>query len=49
VRCGHTEEFENPSVLAAGLAAAQGHRFQLLECVLNVRGLCPACATAEEG
>jgi Fur family ferric uptake transcriptional regulator len=36
-------------VLAAGLAAAQGHRFQLLECVLNVRGLCPACATAEEG
>ena len=48
VRCGHTEEFENPSVLAAGLAAAQGHRFQLLECVLNVRGLCPTCVAAEE-
>ena len=47
VRCGHTEEFENPSVLAAGLAAAGGHRFQLLECVLNVRGVCPVCAAAE--
>jgi Fur family ferric uptake transcriptional regulator len=48
VRCGHTEEFENPSVLEAGLEAAKGHRFQLLECVLNVRGLCPSCAAAEE-
>ncbi|MEB3330960.1 MAG: Fur family transcriptional regulator [Synechococcaceae cyanobacterium] len=44
VRCGRTEEFEDGAVLAAGAAAAGLHRFQLLECVLNVRALCPACA-----
>ena len=44
VRCGHTEEFENPSVLAAGEAAASTSGFRLLECVLNVRALCPRCA-----
>ncbi len=44
VRCGRTEEFENAAVLAAGSAAADGHGFQLLECVLNVRALCPGCA-----
>jgi Fur family ferric uptake transcriptional regulator len=44
VRCGRTEEFENGAVLAAGEAAAQGHGFRLLECVLNVRALCPSCA-----
>jgi Fur family ferric uptake transcriptional regulator len=44
VRCGRTEEFENAAVLAAGSAAADGHGFQLLECVLNVRALCPVCA-----
>jgi Fur family ferric uptake transcriptional regulator len=44
IRCGRTEEFENPSVLAAGEAAAQHHSFRLLECVLNVRALCPSCA-----
>jgi Fur family ferric uptake transcriptional regulator len=43
VRCGRTEEFENAAVLAAGSAAADGHGFQLLECVLNVRALCPGC------
>lgn len=47
VRCGRTEEFENPAVLAAGTQAAGGHGFRLLECVLNVRALCPACAAAE--
>ena len=47
VRCGHTEEFENPEVLAAGQAAAKLHGFRLLECVLNVRALCPRCAQAE--
>jgi Fur family transcriptional regulator, ferric uptake regulator len=44
VRCGRTEEFENPSVLAAGEVAATHHGFRLLECVLNVRALCPSCA-----
>ncbi len=47
VRCGRTEEFENAAVLAAGAAAADGHGFRLLECVLNVRALCPACLVAE--
>ncbi|MEB3200100.1 MAG: Fur family transcriptional regulator [Synechococcaceae cyanobacterium] len=50
VRCGRTEEFENGSVLEAGTAAAQLHGFQLVDCVLNVRALCPACAAAgDEG
>lgn len=44
VRCGRTEEFENAAVLSAGEAAAQLYGFQLLECVLNVRALCPTCA-----
>lgn len=47
VRCGRTEEFEDAAVLAAGSAAADGHGFQLLECVLNVRALCPGCVAAE--
>lgn len=47
VRCGRTEEFENPAVLSAGTEAAGGHGFRLLECVLNVRALCPTCAAAE--
>ena len=47
VRCGRTEEFENPAVLAAGEAAASGHGFRLVECVLNVRALCPGCVAAE--
>jgi len=47
VRCGRTEEFENPAVLAAGAEAAGGHGFRLLECVLNVRALCPVCAASE--
>ncbi len=48
VRCGRTEEFESPAVLSAGEQAAAGHGFRLLECVLNVRGLCPPCAAAEQ-
>ena len=47
VRCGHTEEFESQAVLQAGEAAAGLHSFRLLECVLNVRALCPTCASAE--
>lgn len=47
VGCGHTEEFESAPVLAAGEAAAGAHGFRLLECVLNVRALCPRCAAAE--
>ena len=47
VRCGRTEEFENPAVLQAGEQAAVGHGFRLLESVLNVRALCPSCAAAE--
>ena len=47
VRCGRTEEFENPAVLSAGTEAAGGLGFRLLECVLNVRALCPSCASAE--
>lgn len=47
VRCGRTEEFEDAAVLAAGSAAADGHGFQLLECVLNVRALCPGCVARE--
>ena len=47
VRCGRTEEFENSAVLQAGERAATGYGFRLLECVLNVRALCPSCAAAE--
>lgn len=49
VRCGRTEEFESAAVLDAGEAAASGHGFRLLECVLNVRALCPACAASDGG
>ncbi len=49
VRCGRTEEFESSAVLAAGEAAAGSFGFRLLECVLNVRALCPACAAEEQG
>jgi Fur family ferric uptake transcriptional regulator len=49
VRCGRTEEFESAAVLAAGQEAAGAFGFRLLECVLNVRALCPACAAAEQG
>lgn len=48
VRCGRTEEFESPAVLAAGEGAAGRHGFRLLECVLNVRALCPRCAAVEQ-
>jgi Fur family ferric uptake transcriptional regulator len=44
VRCGCTEEFEDPAVLVAGEDASARHGFRLLECVLNVRALCPSCA-----
>ncbi len=44
VRCGRIEEFENPEVLAAAEAASKRYGFQLLEGVLNVRALCPACS-----
>jgi Fur family ferric uptake transcriptional regulator len=47
VRCGQTKEFESEAVLSAGEAAAGFHGFRLLECVLNVRALCPNCAAAE--
>lgn len=47
IRCGRTEEFENPAVLAAGQAAADARGFRLLECVMNVRALCPGCAADE--
>ena len=47
VRCGQTEEFESAPVLQAGEAAATRHGFRLLECVLNVRALCPRCSAAE--
>ncbi len=49
VRCGRTEEFVSGAVLAAGEAAAGSFGFRLLECVLNVRALCPACAAEEQG
>lgn len=49
VRCGRTEEFESGAVLQAGEEAAAGHGFRLLECVLNVRAVCPACAATEGG
>jgi Fur family ferric uptake transcriptional regulator len=47
VRCGRTEEFENLAVLQAGEQASGLHGFRLLECVLNVRALCPGCAATE--
>ncbi len=47
VRCGRTEEFESEAVLAAGEAAAGAQGFRVLECILNVRALCPPCAAAE--
>ena len=46
-RCGHTEEFESEAVLRAGGEAAAQHGFQLLNCVLNVRALCPSCANQD--
>jgi Fur family ferric uptake transcriptional regulator len=46
VGCGRTEEFESAGVLTAGETAASAHGFRLLECVLNVRALCPRCAAA---
>ncbi len=49
VRCGRTEEFESGAVLAAGQEAAGTFGFRLLECVLNVRALCPSCAAEERG
>ncbi|MEB3166794.1 MAG: Fur family transcriptional regulator [Cyanobacteriota bacterium] len=48
VRCGRTEEFESGAVIAAGETAAGQHGFRLLECVLNVRALCPLCAAVEQ-
>ena len=48
VRCGHTEEVESTAVLRAGEKAAGSHGFRLLECVLNVRALCPSCSAAEQ-
>jgi Fur family ferric uptake transcriptional regulator len=47
VRCGRIEEFEDASVLAAAEAAAGRHGFRLLEGVLNVRALCPACVAGQ--
>lgn len=44
IGCGRTEEFESSAVLAAGEQAALTHGFRLVECVLNVRALCPRCA-----
>lgn len=43
VGCGRTEEFESLPVLQAGSEAAGRLGFQLLDCVLNVRALCPDC------
>jgi Fur family transcriptional regulator, ferric uptake regulator len=48
VRCGRTEEFESAAVLEAGELAAVSQGFRLLECVLNVRALCPQCAAADQ-
>jgi Fur family ferric uptake transcriptional regulator len=48
VRCGRTEEFESGAVLVAGEQAALAQGFLLLECVLNVRCLCPGCAAEGE-
>jgi Fur family ferric uptake transcriptional regulator len=47
VRCGRIEEFEDASVLAAAEVAAVRHGFRLLEGMLNVRALCPACLAAQ--
>jgi Fur family ferric uptake transcriptional regulator len=49
VQCGRTEEFESAAVLAAGEQAATTLGFLLLECVLNVRSLCPQCRRARAG
>jgi Fur family transcriptional regulator, ferric uptake regulator len=47
VGCGRTEEFESSVVLDEGRRAAGSHGFRLIECVLNVRALCPRCAAGE--
>lgn len=47
VGCGRTEEFESSVVLEEGRQAAGSHGFRLIECVLNVRALCPRCAAGE--
>ncbi|WP_399213687.1 Fur family transcriptional regulator [Synechococcus sp. RedBA-s] len=47
VGCGRTEEFESSVVLDEGRQAAGSHGFRLIECVLNVRALCPRCAAGE--
>jgi Fur family ferric uptake transcriptional regulator len=48
VGCGRTEEFESLPVLQAGGDAAERLGFQLLDCVLNVRALCPNCRAVQE-
>jgi Fur family ferric uptake transcriptional regulator len=48
VGCGRTEEFESLPVLQAGGDAAGHLGFQLLECVLNVRALCPDCRNDQQ-
>jgi len=48
VRFGCTEEFESTAVLEAGERAAGRLGFRLLECVLNVRAICPRCSAAEQ-
>ncbi|MCX5932315.1 MAG: Fur family transcriptional regulator [Cyanobacteria bacterium] len=47
VGCGRTEEFESSVVLDEGRQAAGSHGFRLIECVLNVRALCPRCSAGE--
>lgn len=48
VGCGRTEEFESAAVLTAGAQAARSQGFHLLDCVLNVRSLCPDCAALRQ-
>ncbi|MGD1896133.1 MAG: Fur family transcriptional regulator [Phormidesmis sp.] len=43
VRCNKTIEFKNDSVLKSGARAAHKFGYQLLDCQLSIRAVCPTC------
>ena len=43
IRCGRTEEFEDPNIIEAGKLAANIKGFKLIESSFNVRAICPNC------
>ena len=43
IRCGRTEEFEDPHIIEAGKLAANIKGFKLIESSFNVKAICPNC------